>query len=93
MSDNTGIIIDCSHWQGKIAWDKVVNNQQPVLGVYFKATTGSSGVDPMLSANSAGASSNGLKIGYYHFASPILGDGKAEADWFIQNVKKCPIPT
>jgi lysozyme len=90
------IIIDVSHWQGVIDWNKVAKNADPVSGVYFKATDGTTFADPRLIPNSQYAAAAGLKISYYHFARPqhdVVNDANAQADFFITTIKKCPAPT
>jgi lysozyme len=91
------MFIDVSHLQGAIDWAKVASNIIPIEGVYIKATQGVNFLDPHLVINSQGANSNGIKIGYYHFASldtsDVVTDATNEANWFIANVKKCAVNT
>ncbi len=83
--------IDVSRWQwssGDIDWAQVAGS-----GIRFaiaKATEGRTYVDPRFVDNVTGASSNGIVVGMYHVASPVLKDGaanladaRAEADHFI----------
>jgi GH25 family lysozyme M1 (1,4-beta-N-acetylmuramidase) len=74
--------IDISHWQGTINWTQVA-----AAGKSFaiaKATEGVGYKDPTYGTNKAGAMSNGLKFGAYHFARPE-NDPIREADWFVDN--------
>ena len=74
--------IDISHWQGTIDWRQVA-----AAGKSFaiaKATEGVGYRDDTYARNKAGAMSNGLKFGAYHFARPE-NDPIREADWFVDN--------
>ena len=74
--------IDISHWQGTIDWRQVA-----AAGKSFaiaKATEGVGYRDDTYARNKAGAMSNGLKFGAYHFARPE-NDPVREADWFVDN--------
>ena len=81
--------IDVSHWQGTIDWTAVAGAGERFA--FMKATDGqvdASGamfVDSTYAANRAAATTNGLRIGAYHFARPDVtpGDAVAEADHFI----------
>lgn len=89
------MILDVSYHQGKIDWKKVA--AAGVTGVVIKATEGVGYVDPRLIENANGAHAAGLKIGYYHFATPnsltICKDAKAEAEFFIATISKLPLAT
>lgn len=59
--------IDVSHHQGDINWEKVRKSQPKLAFVYVKCTEGKSYVDPRFKANVEGASSQGYKVGAYHY--------------------------
>jgi GH25 family lysozyme M1 (1,4-beta-N-acetylmuramidase) len=82
--------IDVSHWQGDIDWSKVAATGRRFA--FVKATDGNDFVDPMFSANVAGARSNGLRVGAYHFArpDPSKGDPKREARHFVRTAGPGP---
>lgn len=86
------MVIDISHHNGKINWFTVVKT---VDSVFIKATEGNSYVDPMFIKNAIAATTAGIKVGYYHFATPRSTtpeiDAKKEANWFVENIKKVPI--
>lgn len=73
-------IIDVSHHQGTIDWNKV--KADGVMGVFIKATEGTSYKDPMLATNAKGALEAGLKVGYYHYSHPEQYDALSEATYF-----------
>jgi lysozyme len=82
--------IDVSAWQGNINWAKVAG-----AGTRFailKATEGASWNDPTYAANVAGAATNGITVGAYHFADPSSapGDAVSEADHFVSIAKNSP---
>lgn len=71
--------IDVSHWQKKIAWDKVDANF-----AIIKCSESTNFIDPRFSENKKEARENGILCGFYHFARG--GDAIKEADYFIKNV-------
>ena len=77
--------IDVSHWQGTVDWARVADAGKAF--VFLKATEDTWYVDPTYATNRAGARSNGLRAGAYHFAQPDPGPGDArkEARWFIRH--------
>lgn len=78
--------IDVSHWQGKINWTKVA--VAGIKFVYIKATEGATFVDPRMDENYRGAKAAGLKVGFYHFATPGRGNDYAlESKHYIKTVK------
>ena len=77
-------IIDVSHWQGAIDWEKVKDDG--VKGVFIKATEGTSYVDPKFKENAINAKKAGLKIGFYHFAHPN-NDPVKEVEHFLKTIK------
>lgn len=89
-------IIDISHNNGIIDWNKVVEDPFNVEGVYFKTTQGIDFTDPLVKKNSALAKALGLKIGYYHFASlnnhNVLQDSYEEASYFASMLKDLYAP-
>lgn len=84
-------MIDVSHHQGKINWNKVAKDG--VKGTYIKATEGSADgsafVDDQMDRNFKQARSHGLEAGFYHYAKFVSkGDAKKEAKWFVKHIKK-----
>src|SRR4051812_48228147 len=80
---SNAIVIDVSHWQGKINFKKVT-----ALAVIMKASDGlSSKPDPMCAQYAKGFRDAGKKIGFYHFFQPGL-DGARQADNFLNLVSK-----
>lgn len=75
--------IDVSHWQGTINWDAV--GRTSVSFVFAKATQGRTYNDATYKANRAGAKSEGIPFGAYHYAKPDLSyhDALAEADHYV----------
>jgi lysozyme len=59
--------IDVSHHQGNINWNKVKKARPDLAFVYVKCTEGMDYVDPRFKANVKGASSQGYKVGAYHY--------------------------
>lgn len=82
--------IDISHYQGTIDWDELRNygiiENCPVRFVMIKATEGASKVDRNFKSNFHNAREHGFIRGAYHFWS-IYSSPKAQADFFIRNVK------
>jgi len=88
--------IDVSECQGIIDWDKLAHknpNFTPTF-VYIKATEGVGFTDKYLYSNAIKAKQQGLKIGYYHFASlnslNIVEDAKKEVAYFLKQISTCP---
>ena len=77
--------IDISHWQGEPDWAQVKGDG--VRFVFAKATEGRDFVDDEYASNMAGAGSQAIPFGAYHFARPdgTKNDAVAEADWFIDH--------
>lgn len=88
--------IDVSHNQGLIDWFKVKQDVSKPEGVYIKSSQGVGYKDPMFDTNSFMAHQNGLKVGYYHFASlnshNVLQDSADEANYFASVIAKAPKP-
>lgn len=87
---NTMLVIDVSHHQGNIDWSKVAKDPQGIEGAILKASEGVNSVDKKLAVNVKGCMDNGLKHGFYHFATwndenEVL-DAKAEAENFIKRI-------
>lgn len=82
--------IDVSHWQGEIDWARVAG--AGTRFAFLKATDGHDFLDPTYSTNRAGARSNGLAVGAYHFARPDAskGDAVEEARWFVSQADPRP---
>jgi GH25 family lysozyme M1 (1,4-beta-N-acetylmuramidase) len=88
--------IDVSHWQNTIDWTAVAASGKRFA--FIKASDGqldASGamyVDPLYATNRAGATTNGLLVGAYHFARPDAtpGDAVAEADHFVDSAAPAP---
>ncbi len=59
--------IDVSHHQGSIDWKKVKKAKPDLAFVYVKCTEGKDYVDPKFKVNAEGASSQGYKVGAYHY--------------------------
>jgi lysozyme len=66
--------IDVSHYQGRINWDLVA--QEDIDFVFVKATEGLNYRDSIFERNWAGLEDNRLKRGAYHFFRP-----KVSAEW------------
>ena len=81
---------DVSHWQGTIDWTKVGGTERRF--VFMKATDDTDYVDPTFATNRAGAHTNGLAVGAYHFARPdrSSGDAVQEARHFAAVVDPRP---
>ena len=60
--------IDVSHFQGAIDWAKV--KAAGIQFAFIKATDGTGGTDPLLTANMQGAAKAGVPFGLYHFFRP-----------------------
>ncbi len=87
-------IIDVSHNNGVIDWDKLKMNIPKIDGVFIKANEGIGAVDPQLVINANAAKRVGIPVSYYHFASlnyyDAVKDGAAEATYFISLLKTLP---
>jgi lysozyme len=88
--------IDVSHHNGVIDWAKVATHSPKVDFAIIKASTGVGSSDPKCQFNATQAKKNGIKIGYYHYASlnskDEVNDAKKEALWFTSVIKNYPIP-
>lgn len=78
------MIIDVSHWQGDIDWNKV-----KVDGVIIKACNGKKGVDEKFIRNVNGCYSNGIPLGFYLYSTAKTEkDAEIETNHFIQTISK-----
>lgn len=75
-------IIDVSHHQQKINWDKV--KAAGVEAVFIKCTNGSHNTDDMYKYNSSEARRVGIKVGAYHFMLASQNP-EEQADNFLAN--------
>ena len=80
--------IDVSHYQGKIDWEKVQDNNAdfPLGFVFVRATAGKGKLDSEYKNNWKGAKASGYLLGAYHYYRPDENSVK-QADNFIKNVK------
>lgn len=80
--------IDVSHYQDKIDWEKLKNNNEefPLGFVFVRATAGKNKVDSEFKNNWRGAKEQGYLRGAYHYYRPDENSLK-QADNFIKNVK------
>jgi len=80
--------IDVSHYQGKIDWETVQNDNDdfPIGFVFVRATAGKSKLDSEYKNNWKGAKQSGYLRGAYHYYRPDENSVK-QADNFIKNVK------
>ncbi|MDT2045930.1 GH25 family lysozyme [Priestia flexa] len=78
------LIIDVSHHQGKIDWNRVARSG--VQGAYIKLTEGKTFTDPRVYENYDGAKRAGLPVGFYHYAH-CTNDPKQEVAFFLQQLQ------
>ncbi|WP_258171013.1 GH25 family lysozyme [Paenibacillus sp. R14(2021)] len=78
-------VIDVSHHQGTIDWEKV--RSDGVVGTLIKATEGTTYTDPNMAVNADGALKAGLHIGFYHYAHPERNDALSEAAQFVSVIQ------
>lgn len=79
--------IDVSHYQGKIEWQAVAASTSPkVEFAWIKASQGVNAPQPRFAKNALGAQGAGIPWGAYHWATPDIGDAKAEARDFAGRV-------
>lgn len=80
--------IDVSHYQDKIDWKMLKNNNAefPLGFVFIRATAGKNSVDGQFSDNWEGAKESGYLRGAYHYYRPDENSIK-QADNFIKTVK------
>lgn len=75
--------IDISHYQGKIDWEKM--QEQDVDFVFIKATEGSAHVDECFYDSWKGACQTDLYVGAYHFFS-FDSEAETQAELYINTV-------
>src|SRR5262245_60338429 len=75
-------IIDVSHWNAVSSWDSV--KSAGVVGVIFKATEGTSYLDPTLRSGFAAALNSGLACCTYHFFRP--GNAAKQMDFYWSSI-------
>ncbi len=75
----TNSVIDLSHHNGTV--DLEVAKQNGLMGIFQKATQGTSNVDPSFNANRTAAKQAGLLFGTYHFGTG--SDGIEQAEHFL----------
>jgi len=77
--------VDASHWNQKIAWDKV--SAAGVRFAYLKASQGTRIVDARYAHNMRAARAQGISVGSYHFYDYRL-DGRKQADRFVSTMSR-----
>ena len=79
--------IDVSHYQGKIDWETVMNDNEdfPIGFVFVRATAGKSKLDREFNNNWEGARASSYLRGAYHYYRPDENSVQ-QADNFIKNV-------
>lgn len=80
--------IDISHHQGDIDWNRLSQNRNAAIPLYFvfmKATEGGDHSDDRFVENFSAARAHGFIRGAYHFYIPST-DAVKQADFFIQSV-------
>ncbi|WP_085523842.1 GH25 family lysozyme [Tuberibacillus sp. Marseille-P3662] len=87
-------VVDVSHWQGEIDWQKMKSDG--VDHAFCKATQGSEDgtafIDSQLKRNATEGHKAGVEMGAYHYAAFISEeDAKKEADWFLKNIQGLPL--
>jgi lysozyme len=75
-------IIDLSHYNNTVDFAQV--KASGIVGVFHKATQGTSFTDPLYAQHKSQATAAGLLWGAYHFG--ISGDGVAQAEYFLSVV-------
>lgn len=80
-------LIDISHYQGTIDWQKVKSDPLHISGVIIKATEGTTFVDDHLKANVTNAKTAGYPVGVYHFLKAgTAAQAIAEAEHFLNTL-------
>jgi lysozyme len=82
MIPGLNVIIDVSHHNGKVNFNKVA--KAGIVGVIQKVTQGQIGVDPSYRSNRNKAKAAGLLWGAYHFGTN--SDGVRQAEHFLKTV-------
>ncbi len=86
MADPLNVIVDLSHFNGKVDLAQV--KAAGIMGVIHKATQGTTFVDPLYHPNREKALKTGLLWGAYHFGVGV--DAVAQADHFLKVVEPGP---
>lgn len=76
------VIIDVSHWQGRMDWEKA---KTKIHAAYIKASEGTAYVDDQYSRNNAELTRLGIPWGAYHFFRPEK-EPRAQAKHFARLV-------
>ena len=77
--------VDASHWNDKVAWDKVAASG--VRFAYLKASQGTRIVDARYAHNLRAARKQGISVGSYHFFD-YRQDGRKQANWFVSTMTR-----
>lgn len=78
---------DVSNWQGPVDWRR---ERREVVGCYVKVSQGASYVDATARRRIRNAAYVGLPVGGYHYATPGVGSGAAQADRLIRYAPLAP---
>ncbi|MCW3127219.1 MAG: glycosyl hydrolase 25 family protein [Bacteroidetes bacterium] len=93
-------LIDISQYQGQysngvwhdtIAWSAVA--AAGIDGCIIQLTQGLGLINPLAHQQACNARAAGLRIGFYHFGRPNHSDAKAEAQFFLAQIRRNDIPT
>lgn len=84
-SVSTPDMIDVSHWQGKIDWQKVYDSG--VRYAYIKMSQGVDLLDDCCRENIRAARAAGVRVGVYHFFSTKVSASE-QFRWFCKNYKE-----
>lgn len=87
------LLIDVSHHNGNIRWNDVKNDPQNIKGVMIRVSQGATLLDKKFYDNVKGATSVGLLVGFYHFATwndeDEVRDATNEAKFYLSLIKGC----
>ncbi len=81
------MVIDVSHWEGRIQWDKVMAGTTPPAGVICKATEGTGWVDDTFEWNRSFLKDLGIPSGSYHFYR-FEYDPLKQAEHFLRVIER-----
>lgn len=81
---NVGTIVDVSHWQGEIDWEKA--KSAGVTDAYIKLTEGSTHVDKRAIRNANECARLGIRFGFYHFWREGFG-WRENMDHFVATLR------
>lgn len=83
------LLVDVSHWQGTIDWNKFRSTMPYLLAAILKCTQGDATSpyrkDAKFSLNKSSCQSLEIPWGAYHFFEPKY-DSVSQANWFVENV-------